>query len=118
MPSCFASYVMEDMPAAWRKLWSLPWRRVTFYTRNSATRHRYLAPMDAYLVDAYAGCLISASFERRGISVSIAEGTLTVATNSADVTTFRSACSTVEGLVGLANPVELEFSGTHDVITA
>lgn len=118
MPSYFASYVLEDMPSAWAKLWTLPWRRVTFYTKNSATRHRYLSPMDGCLVAARADSVVSATFERKGVSVSIAEGTLTVATNSASMETFRSACSTVEGLVGLANPVELEFSGTHDVITA
>ena len=74
--------------------------------------------MDGCLVAARADSVVSATFERKGISVCIAEGTLTVATNSASMEAFRSACSTVENLISLADPVELKFSGIRDVATA
>lgn len=100
MPRMFESYGLSDLGEAWKRLWSRPWRRVTFYDDQGRNPHRYLTPIDPYLRDFYGGMLVSATFEVNGVAVTIAQGTMTVSTNTADKPVFSRIRDDAVSLLG------------------
>lgn len=82
---------------AWGALWGLmPWRQVTFHTNTSHVMHRFQTPMDPGLVEFYGGILTAATFEKNGVSVSVAKGTMAVMAASRFRTAFDETVDKIE----------------------
>lgn len=97
------SYPCPNVYECWKRLWQYPWRRVTFYTNeNNLTVHRCQSLLDARLQDEYGRRLIAASFERRGVTVALASGSIHISSTSANQKDFNQALQLVTGILARA----------------